>query len=511
MGQLFWGIRDAVVVGDADTGAIVLWNPAAERLFGLPATEAVGSPIEILVPEPLRERHRAGLARFRQSGAGPLVDSGHPVELPALRRGGEPITIELTLSPIARARVPGRFVLAVIRDATARREAEADRVRLAREQAARVAAEAEAARQGEAAALLETLLAAAPNGFALFDRDLRFARVNQALADINGIPIDDHLGRTLREVAPTLADSQEPLIRRVLETGEPIRDLEVGGETPAAVGRERHWLVNYYPVDDRSGSRLGVGAVVIEITERKALERLQRELLAAVSHDLKNPLTVLQAQAQLLGRRLARREPAAPDGLETSVRLIERLARRMVAMVNDLADAAQLRAGHQLALVQAPTDLVTLVRGAVDEHRPTAPRHNLVFRPAIPEVVGEWDGARLERVVANLLSNATKYSPGGGPVTVEVGREESEGQTRAVLVVRDEGVGIPAADLPLIFEGFRRGSNVVGRIAGTGIGLAVSRQIVAQHGGTISVASQEGAGTTVTVRLLCTPGGGTPG
>jgi signal transduction histidine kinase len=122
----------------------------------------------------------------------------------------------------------------------------------------------------------------------------------------------------------------------------------------------------------------------------------------------------------------------------------------------------------------------------------------------------------LERVLGNLLSNAIKYSPDGGEiaVTVEVegrkgggteGGGDGEGEW-AVLTVRDEGVGIPAGEVPKLFERFFRASNVAGRIAGTGVGLAGARQIVAQHGGTIAVASEEGRGSAFTVRLPLTAG-----
>jgi PAS domain S-box-containing protein len=142
IGQLFWAMRDAVVVGDAATGRIVLWNPAAEALFGYTAAEALGRLIEILVPAALKDRHRAGLASFAATGSGVLIDAGAPVELPALRKGGDVITIELSLTPIERAIVPGRFVLAIVRDATERTRAEAERLELAREHAARAEAEA---------------------------------------------------------------------------------------------------------------------------------------------------------------------------------------------------------------------------------------------------------------------------------------------------------------------------------------------------------------------------------
>jgi signal transduction histidine kinase len=108
-------------------------------------------------------------------------------------------------------------------------------------------------------------------------------------------------------------------------------------------------------------------------------------------------------------------------------------------------------------------------------------------------------------VLGNLLSNAIKYSPEGGDISVEVTQEEGPAGAWAVVVVRDQGLGIPAADLPHILERFQRAGNVIGRISGSGVGLASARQIVEQHGGTIAVASEERRGSTFTVRLPLAP------
>jgi signal transduction histidine kinase len=109
-----------------------------------------------------------------------------------------------------------------------------------------------------------------------------------------------------------------------------------------------------------------------------------------------------------------------------------------------------------------------------------------------------WDEVRLVRVLDNLLDNAVKFSPRGGAVSVSI---DTENDGRAVLCVSDRGEGIPETDLPYIFERFRRGGNVEGRIPGTGIGLAGVQRIVEQHRGTIAVDSRVGIGTTVTIRL----------
>ena len=127
MGRLFESIRDAVIVADANTGRMVLWNPAAEEIFGYSTAEALGMSVEALVPGYLKERHRAGMAGYRDTGHGRYIDSNTVLDLPAMRKTGEEIRIELTLSPIGPvngAAVEGRFVLAIVRDATDRRRAE---------------------------------------------------------------------------------------------------------------------------------------------------------------------------------------------------------------------------------------------------------------------------------------------------------------------------------------------------------------------------------------------------
>jgi PAS domain S-box-containing protein len=120
---LFDLIADAVVVGDTRTGRVVLWNPAASRIFGYSTDEAVGMPIATLVPETLKASHLAGLARFRDGGSGPLVDHGRTVELPAWRKDGRDLWVELSLTSLADAPVPG-LVLALIRDVTDRHQAQ---------------------------------------------------------------------------------------------------------------------------------------------------------------------------------------------------------------------------------------------------------------------------------------------------------------------------------------------------------------------------------------------------
>jgi signal transduction histidine kinase len=181
--------------------------------------------------------------------------------------------------------------------------------------------------------------------------------------------------------------------------------------------------------------------------------------------------------------------------------LVAQATRRLEAMTGELLDLTRLQRGRPLDLVYQPADLVALVAAEVALHATTVPGHCLTFVPSEPVLTAEVDAPRLARVVANLLTNATKYSPGGGPITVRLGREAADARAWAVLTVQDAGIGIPASDLPRLFEPFYRAGNVTGQIAGTGLGLAGARQIADAHGGSLQVASTEGVGTTVTLRL----------
>lgn len=238
-----------------------------------------------------------------------------------------------------------------------------------------------------------------------------------------------------------------------------------------------------------------------ETEERRAAEQRQQEFLDDIAHDLRNPLAAIKGQAQLMLRQLDRKGAVAPERLRSGLHGIQIGVEQMSAQIAELQDVALLRSGQPLALTTVPMNLVALVNDTVEIARQLSSGHEIVVEADVPELIGRWDQLRLRRVFDNILGNAVKFSPGGGQVSVVVARHEHPDGPWARIDVRDEGVGIPAADLDRIFERFQRGSNVTGRIRGTGIGLAGARQIVGQHGGSITVSSEEGSGTTVTVSL----------
>ncbi|CCF82435.1 PAS domain S-box protein [Nitrolancea hollandica] len=237
--------------------------------------------------------------------------------------------------------------------------------------------------------------------------------------------------------------------------------------------------------------------------------RIRDEFLSTVSHDLKTPLTAIKGRAQLLRRRAGRNDDrSGKDWMTEGLVQIDTTATRMSTLINELLDISRLQIGQPLELDRHPVDLVQLVRQRAEEWRhEDAGQHDIQVETALLSLIGNWDVDRLDRVLSNLLANALKYSPDGGAVTLRLTREESSGEEWAVLDVIDQGIGIPAADLPHIFEPFTRAGNAVGQIAGTGLGLAGAQRIIEQHGGTIQVVSQEGAGSTFTLRLPLTKEG----
>jgi signal transduction histidine kinase len=401
----------------------------------------------------------------------------------------------------------------------------ADRAALASDSARRYHEARDAIQQlDESVALLDTLIGAAPVGFGVWDTELRYVRINDTLAAINGAPGPAHLGRTLREMLPDLADRLEPLLRQVIASGEPVLDLEISGQTPAAPGQQRHWLASYYPVQAPGGPILGLGGVVVEITERKRIEqaaaelldrervaraaaqqatRQREEFLSIASHELKTPLTSIKASAQLLNRWL-RRPDIKPARLEALSEQMRAEIERLELLVTDLLDASRIQQGR-LELRPEATDLAQLAADALArvEHAPERTALHTLALDAPEPVIGQWDPARLDQVLTNLLSNALKYSPAGGTVRVSVRRTEA-GDT-ALLTVGDAGIGIAPDEQAQLFQPFARGATARQSIGGTGLGLYISAQIVEQHSGQIAVESAPGAGSTFTVRLPLTP------
>ena len=385
-----------------------------------------------------------------------------------------------------------------------------DDLRSALEEAERArATTAEALRErAEALSQLEAAIGSAPVGFAFYDRDLRYVRVNAALAALSGLSPEEHVGRRISETLPALAPTVLPVLERVLSTGAPVLDVAVKGTTPPR-DAPREFLASYYPIRRGGGEPIGVGAVVLETTAMKELEAQFRQaqkmeavgqLAGGIAHDFNNVLTAISSFSQLLLADLPDDSPHRAD-----VREIRSAADRAATLTRQLLAFSRKQLLQPVAL-----DLNEVVEGLEEMLRRLLSEDvELLCRLAPDLDLANADRGQLEQIVMNLAVNARDAMPQGGRLTIETrnadvdeayaGRAGELVPGRYVtLSVSDTGVGMDAATQARIFEPFFT-TKPAGR--GTGLGLSTVFGIVKQSGGHVTVYSEPGNGTTLRIYL----------
>lgn len=241
------------------------------------------------------------------------------------------------------------------------------------------------------------------------------------------------------------------------------------------------------PVDDATGTRIGRLVVLRDVTRERQSDQLKSALMQTVSHELRTPLASVVGYTDLLRKR-----PLDPDSREEILGTVHREAKRLSSLVDDFLDLQTIEE-HRLELARAPFDLGGLLEESVAVFGGQSEAHRLELRPCSAPVTAVGDRARMVQVVANLLSNAIKYSPDGG--SVRIGVTCADGWAR--VSVTDEGLGIPPEAQSRVFEKFFRVvREETVRVGGSGLGLALARDIVVAHGGEMSFESVEGDGST---------------
>ena len=272
-------------------------------------------------------------------------------------------------------------------------------------------------------------------------------------------------------------------------------DAAVHGEVTLGGERPRIFAVTAAPIRAQTPAAAGVVLVLHDISDLRRLERVRRDFVANVSHELKTPLTAIQGFAEtLLGGAL--------DDAQNSRRFLEIIrdhAARLGRLTDDLLKLSQIEAG-KLELDLRPVAVPDLIASCVETARLQGGQKDLALvidsAPGLPPVRG--DSARLREVLQNLLDNAVQYTPAGGRITVSAAAEDGG----VVISVADTGIGIPKADQERIFERFYRVDAVRSReVGGTGLGLAIARHLVEAHGGRLTVESEVGRGSTFSVFL----------
>jgi len=368
---------------------------------------------------------------------------------------------------------------------------------LAAEHTARFAAEHQAAQMG---AILENVR----EGVIVTDATGKVALRNQRAREIIGAetsgPTDSGIGDLLGLDGTPVPAKEAPVSRLLAQ--ESFVDQEF--RLRRADGTERRVLASGSPVRDRTGeASLGV-LTYHDVTELRRLEHLKDEFLQVLAHELRNPLAAAFGLVQLVIRDL---EPGSRGRGALHLRLAESELERLNGLVNEIISGYRVSSGR-LPLDVRPIDLADVLTQSTAPYTLGFSEHvvTLTDLPA-GQIRMLGDANRLVEVMANLLSNATKYSPPGGRVWVstEVGPE------RAVVKVEDEGIGIPPDQLESVFEGFYRASNLTNRQpGGIGLGLYISRDIARRHGGDLWAEIRHGGGTAMHLALpLSRPPSGT--
>jgi PAS domain S-box-containing protein len=519
--------NDAIISKTLD-GIITSWNPAAERMFGYIAEEVIGRPVSLLCPPERPDEIPRILERLKR---GERIEHFETVRR---RKDGRRINVSLTISPIRDD--AGLIIGAskIARDITEQKRIE-EQLR-------------------EDVRIIETLHHI---GITL-TAELDLRAVVQAVTDAGTAVTHAEFGSFFYNVvndqgesymlyALSGADPKEfstlpmprttPLFVPTFEGTEVIRlddvtaDPRFGQNPPYHGMPPGHLPVRSYlavPVISRSGEVLGglffghsepgvfteqderlavgiAGQAAVAIDNGRLYEEAQRaiqvrdEFLSMASHELKTPLTTLKGATHLLARHLRQpdldrtRLSGYADRLRVQLNRLEHL-------VTDLLDASRIQQGR-LELRPEACDLREIAREVLarcQEASERNQRHQLVI--AAPEPVrGVVDPVRIDQVLTNLVSNALKYSPDGGEVRLAVDRLDGH----AVIAVSDQGIGISFEDQARLFQPFARSDAVRGTVSGSGLGLHISRQIVEQHGGMITVESEPGRGSTFTIKLPC--------
>ena len=318
--------------------------------------------------------------------------------------------------------------------------------------------------------------------------DGRVESWNAGAERLLGYTAEDARGRELRDFLALAsdADAWDGVMREL--RAERAVHVETAGL--CADGRSIDVSIGLTPHLGPLGELSATSLIIRDISARRVLERLQHEFVAMASHELRNPVTAIKGHAQLMQRRQA----YSARSVETIVTQADHLRR----LIDDLLLASQIQA-DRLDLQLAEVDLVAEAHVAADGTRADRPSLR-VEAPAEPVVVMA-DRQRLRQVLANLLTNAVKYSPDGSEIVVRVGR--TAGEARVAVV--DRGVGIPPEALPHLFDRFFRAEGAADRAQGLGLGLFITRRIVEAHGGSIHVESTPGQGSTFSIVLPMAP------
>jgi len=361
----------------------------------------------------------------------------------------------------------------------------------------------------ESRAILDSYIATSPVGMAVFDSELRYMNINQSLADINGVSIENHIGKRPRDILPeSLGLAVEKRFRHLLRTGQSIIDEEISGETLGEPGITRHWLHSFFPIYGAAQKPKGIGVTVTETTRIKNAEEKLRQsqkmealgtLSGGIAHDFNNILYPIFIYANLLLKKFDADSEEYADLKE-----ITSAAQRATDLVSQILTFSRRSEG-----VKHVRDLVPIVTEAMKLMRAALPANITIEKKITGDIMPVFcDSTQMYQVVVDICTNAGQAILNSGKITIALDSSEFEGivcfdgtkihGNYCRLTVADSGDGMDDETQTKIFDPFFT-TREVGK--GTGLGLSTVFGIVQEHDGGITVSSQPGKGTTFEVFL----------
>lgn len=467
---------DAMVVIDQD-GRIVLFNSQVERLFGYQREELVGQSIEILVPRRFHGVHPGHRARYFAAPQHRAM--GAELDLHGLRKDGSEFPAEISLSPMESE--IGPLATAAIRDITGRKKTDAK---------------------------FRGLLEAAPDAMVIANAEGRIVLVNAQAERMFGYAREELLDHPIETLIPSRFHGVHPAHRQRYSANPRPRpmgtNLELHGRRKD--GEEFPVEISLSPLETEEGPL--VTAAIRDVTGQKEqyrrvqeANRLKSEFLANMSHELRTPLNAVIGFAEIIHD--GRTGPISPEQKEYLGDILTS-SRHLLQIINDVLDLAKVEAGRITFRPEA-VDLSQLVAEVRDGLRTLAASKAMPVEIEIEPGIGPlWlDPARLKQVLYNYLSNAIKFTPEGRRVVI---RARPEGGDHFRLEVEDAGIGIAPEDIERLFVEFQQlDSSATKKYQGTGLGLALTRQLVEAQGGHVGVTSAPGVGSTFFAILPCAP------
>ena len=338
---------------------------------------------------------------------------------------------------------------------------------------------------------LDVILTLTPDGIAYFNNDGVVSFINRAFEQLTGIKAGEASGLSSRDFIALLRSRVDPaqgfpdLLNLHHETGEERHLIHI--QQP----RQRVLQVSWHSPSEGSS----VVVYLRDVTRETEVDRMKSEFLSTAAHELRTPMASIMGFAELLMLR-----DFGPERTRDMLGTINRQAKRLTDLINELLDLARIeaRAGKDFKITPYP--LVPVINDAIAALNVDGDRGRMQFvEPALQPVV-PIDPAKLQQAIINILSNAYKYSPNGGPIEISVSRRTQGGGEQIGVVVRDHGMGMTPEQSDRLFERFFR-ADPSGNIPGTGLGMSLVKEIMDALHGSVSVDSQFGQGTTITLWL----------